>query len=130
MQKAMYERLTTYAPLTALVAVQHFYAAGSTKDRPVRPYIVIGWLPELLKPGRGRTYPCEVRVHDERGSYERIRRINDVVREVLGALEQYHGSDGWLVQCDYAGDSGELVDPDTGTNLMYTSWAVVGRRGA
>lgn len=130
MYKAMYEILSTHAPLLALVSADHMYEAGSTEDRPIRPYLVIGWLPQLLKPGRKYTSPCEVRVHDERGSYARLRDVNDVVRTLLKGVEQYHGSDGWLVQCDYAGDSGELTDPDSGTNLMYTSWEVVGRRGA
>lgn len=128
MYKAMYELLTGNAGVIALVPVQHFYESGSTEDRPLRPYIVIRWLPQLLKPSGNYTNPCEVRVHDEPGSYARIRDVQDAVRKCLKAVAQYHGSDGWLVQCDYAGDSGELTDPDSATNLQYTSWEVVGRR--
>lgn len=127
MIKALYERLTTHAPLTALVPVSNFYESGAADDRPVRPYLVPIWLPELRK-GRKYVYPCEIRVHDERGSYARIRQINQVVRDLLVSVEQYHGTDGWLVQCDYAGCSGDLVDPESGTNFQYTSWEIVGRK--
>lgn len=127
MYKAMYELLTTHAPLTALVPAEAFFEAGSTRDRPTRPYIVIGWLPALAKAGGRFVNICEVRVHDERGSYARIRQINGVVRALLNGVEQYQGSDGWLTQCSYSGDSGEQVDQDSNTNLQATTWAVVGR---
>lgn len=127
MYQAMYELLTGYSPLTAIVPTVNFYESGSTKDRPVRPYIVIGWLPQLRKASGRYASICEVRVHDEPGSYARIRQINGLVRALLNGVEQYQGSDGWLTQCSYNGDSGELVDTDAGTNLQFTSWEVVGR---
>jgi hypothetical protein len=127
MYKAMYELLIGHTPLTALVPVGNFYEAGSTKDRPHRPYIVIGWLPQLRKASGRYASVCEVRVHDERGSYARIRQVNNIVRALLLGVEQFQGSDGWLTQCSYAGDSGELVDTDANTNLHITSWEIVGR---
>lgn len=125
MYKAMYELLTGHAPLMALVP--SVYEAGSTEDRPTRPYIVIGWLPALRKASGRYVNLCEVRVHDDRGSYALIRQVNGIVRALLGGVVQYQGSDGWLAQCSYSGDSGELVDADAGTNLMTTTWEVVGR---
>lgn len=127
MYKTMYELLTGHAPLTALVPVGRFYEAGSTEDRPYRPYVVIGWLPMLRKASGRFVRPCEVRVHDERGSYALIRDINEIVTALLGGVQQFQGSDGWLTQCSFTGDSGELVDQDTSTNLQFTSWEVVGR---
>jgi hypothetical protein len=127
MYKAMYELLTGHAPLTDLVPAEHFYEAGSTQDRPYRPYVVIGWLPALAKAGGRYVNICEVRVHDERGSYARIRQVNGVVRALLNSVVQYQGSDGWLAVCSYSGDSGEQVDQDSNTGLQATTWEVVGR---
>lgn len=127
MYKTMYELLAAHAPLTALVPVDHFYEAGSTQDRPRKPFLVIGWLPDLLKASGRYARVCEVRVHDERGSYARIRSVNAVVTALMESVAQYQGSDGWLTACSYSGNSGELVDPDSNTNLMTTSWQVVGR---
>jgi hypothetical protein len=127
MYKTMYELLAGHTPLTTLIPVDHMYGAGSTKDRPLRPYLVMGWLPDLQKSSGRYVKVYEVRVHDERGSYDRIRQVNRIVSALLLGVAQFQGSDGWLTECAYAGDSGELVDPDSNTNLMSTSWEVVGR---
>lgn len=127
MYKAMYELLTTHAPLTDIVPAASFYEAGSTVDRPYTPYAVLGWLPELQKPSGRYVGLFEFRAHDERGSYARLRQIHAVVRDLLDNVMQYQGSDGWLTECSYAGNSGEIVDPDANTNLITASFEVVGR---
>lgn len=127
MYKTMYELLTTHAPLTALVAVEKFYEAGSTADRPTRPYLVLGWLPDLQKPSGRYVGLFEVRAHDERGSYALLRQIQYTVKGLLENAMQYQGSDGWITQCGYAGNSGEIVDSDSNTNLISASFEVVGR---
>jgi hypothetical protein len=127
MYKAMYELLTTHAPLTALVPVEAFYEAGSTTDRPGRPYVVLGWLPQLQKASGRYASLFELRAHDERGSYTRLRQIHAVARDLMESVLQYQGSDGWLTECSYAGNSGEIVDPDSNTNLITASFEVVGR---
>jgi hypothetical protein len=127
MYKTMYELLTGHAPLTDIVPVERFYEAGSTTDRPYSPYVVLGWLPDLQKASGRYVKLFELRVHDERGSYARSRQILAVARDLMESVLQYEGSDGWLTECSYAGDGGELVDPDTNTNLMTASFEVVGR---
>jgi hypothetical protein len=127
MYKAMYELLTSHAPLTDIVPVPAFYEAGSVEDRPDKPYVVLGWLPDLVKASGRYASLFELRIHDERGSYARVRQILAVVRAHMEDVTQYQGSDGWLTECSYAGNSGELVDPDSNTNLMTASWEVVGR---
>lgn len=123
----MYELLTTHTPLTALVAVEKFYEAGSATDRPIRPYLVLGWLPDLQKSSGRYVRLFEVRAHDERGSYALLRQVQAVVKTLLEGVEQYQGSDGWISQCAYAGNSGEIVDSDSNTNLITASFEVVGR---
>ena len=127
MYKTMYELLTGHTPLTDLVPAERFYEAGSTQDRPLRPYLVLGWLPDLQKSSGRYVKLCEVRLHDERGSYALLRKIGFVINDLMVGVAQYQGSDGWLTECSYAGNSGEIVDPDSNTNLITTSWEVVGR---
>ena len=127
MYKTMYELLTGYAPLTALVPVERIYETGSVEDHPEMPYVVLVWLPKVDKGRRNYTNAFEVHAHDERGSHARLRSICQAVKDRLDGVAQYQGSDGYITQCDYVGDGGEIYDSEAKTNLQFTSWEVVGR---
>ena len=128
MYKTMYELLSSYAPLTDLVPVERIYETGSVEDSPEHPFVVLAWQPSFRGTPRQRFVRVfEVHAHDDRGSHARLREIMRAVRDRLESVTQYQGSDGWLTQCDFVGDGGELMDPETSTNLQFTSWQVVGR---
>jgi len=128
MYKTMYELLTGHAPLTALVPVERIYETGSVEDRPQTPFLVLAWQPSYQSSTRQPFQrQLEVHAHDERGSHALLRQVMAAVKTCLEGATQFQGSDGWITCCDFAGDGGELVDPETSTNLQFSSWRVVGR---
>lgn len=128
MFKTMYELLATHAPLTALVPVERIYETGSLEDNPERPFLVLAWQPSVQSSVGARSARIlEVHAHDNRGSQALLRAIMRVIKDRLEGVAQYQGTDGWVTQCDFVGDGGELMDPETSTNLQFTRWQVVGR---
>lgn len=124
----MYELLTGYAPLTALVPVDHIHETGSLEDHPELPFLVLAWQPSVQKASLRRFNRIfEVHAHDERGSHALLRQVMRAVADCLGGAAQYQGTDGWITQCDFIADGGELLDPETSTNLQFSTWEVVGR---
>jgi hypothetical protein len=120
-------RKTLYRLLVTEVTEVTWFERGAVIDVPSPPFAVIGYSPPILKNG-GRYVPVvEIAVHDERGDYGRIESIHKSIREVLEGVVQCQLEDGIITTADFIGASGDLVDPDRGTNFQTATYTVLGR---
>jgi hypothetical protein len=133
MYKIVRDLLISTPELTAIVPASRWYRAGAVIDQPPKPFVILRWLsPVGLAAGFGEL--LRVDVHDERGSYDRIRQLlgtrwsDSGVYKVLIEALAIEGDDGYLGQCDYLGESGDQEDPEYNSNYMFSSWQVMGRK--
>jgi hypothetical protein len=117
----------------AVIPASRWYAAGSVIDNPLKPFGVLRWLAPVPSNAIGRfARQLRVDVHDERGSYARIRQVlgspylNTGLYGTFSAVQNVTGSDGRVAQMDYLGESGDQEDPTYMTNYMFSSWQVIG----
>lgn len=127
MRAAFRELILTTPGLLAVVPAARVLDIGSAIDKPEPPYIVLAWQPQLATAsGRYKT-PVNINVHDVRGSYVQILDIRKIIDAHLTEAAQFAGSDGVITQADYSGDGGDQFDPDTATNVQWSTWILVGR---
>ena len=119
--------------LTAVIPSERWYAAGAVVDTPQRPFAVLRWLAPVASGARGRSlHQLRVDVHDDRGSYRRIRQVlgspdkYDGVYGVFSQVFDHVGVDGRITEMDYVGSSGDQEDDTYQTNYMFSSWQVIG----
>lgn len=107
----------------AQIDAERLFGVSAVVDTPPTPFAVFRYLSTIRLGGGKDVYPLTVSVHDEPGSYERIRLINGLIVPRMKALVQFTGSTGVrVVQADYLGTGGEETDPEKSTILMSTNW--------
>lgn len=124
--RAMFELLTSVSGITAIVPANRWYNRSNVPDTPEMPFVVLAWNGSDRAPGNVEL--LDVYVHDERGSYLRIKDVLSLVRATLSGTVQYVGTDGGRIAlAEYLRTSGELFDDATNTNTQFSSWNIVGR---
>lgn len=127
LRQTVYELITADQEVTDMVPAVRWYERGAVEDSPTKPFAVLVWLTTVPASGGRYLHPLEVWVHDNRGDYSLIEATLQEVKRVLSGATQYAGTNGVrLVQADFTGQSGDLDDPDRGTNVKNSSWLVVG----
>lgn len=122
------------AALTAVVPTERWFQAGNVLDVPLKPFVILRWITPVRGDARGTfAHQLRIDVHDHRGSYKRIDallggpyRIGGVYA-VLQTLMGHTGTDGYIAQADYLGESGDDADVDFKSNFKYGSWQIAGR---
>lgn len=119
--------------LTAVIPADRWYTPGAVVDTPKTPFAVLRWLAPVASGARGRSlHQLRVDVHDDRGSYKRIKQVlgspdkYDGVYGLFVAVTNYVGTDGRITEMDYVGSSGDQEDDVYKTNYMFSSWQVIG----
>lgn len=65
-------------------------------------------------------------VHDEKGSYSRIDRIIEVLRETVRSLtDQVSDTGSRCLEATWEGTSGDLEDPTYNSNMKYATFTLV-----
>lgn len=120
--------------LTALIPPERWFQAGAVEDSPRLPFAILRWISPVRSASGRDMKQLQVAVYDRRGTYSTIDRIlgdpdrpGPTVYTVLAGAAGVLGSDGYLAQADYLGNSGDQEDIDYKANLMFSSWQIAGR---
>lgn len=134
MRATVRDLLIADAALTALIPSERWYQAGAVLDVPLKPFAVLRWLSPVAGGAAGTfAHQFQVHIHDERGSYKRIDEIlggpyrAGGVYPILAGIAGTGGTDGYVAQADYLGDSGDQEDEGFRSNTKFSSWQVIGR---
>lgn len=134
MRATIHQLLVAAPALTAVIPAGRWYQVGAVIDIPIKPFAILKWIAPVAGDAKGTfAYQLQVAIHDDRGSYKRIDGLlggphrSGGVFEHLSGIEGLTGPDGYVVQADYLGTSGDDVDVDYRTNTKYSSWQVIGR---
>lgn len=127
MRQTMFSLLAAQSGLVALVPVARWYRAGNVVDTPVKPFVVLRWIAPVVGNARG-TFAKQLRleVHAARGSYKPCEDWLAIADPTLSSAVNVTGVDGRITQCDFLGRSGDQEDATYKTNLMFSSWQVIG----
>lgn len=128
MRQLIHEALTSSLPLIAEIPADRWIQSGALDEIPTCPFAVyrIADAPtSLIHSVQPR---LEVWVHDVRGSYLRIDRILDLVKEALAAAVPMEDSTHRIVCVEWTGDSPDLVDEGNNTNTRNTQFTITGRK--
>ena len=132
----VYLKLTTSAPVLALVPVGSIMSGGSLTGTPKdRPFIVIrvqDETPELRDDGKAvaSSRNCAIWVYDEPGSYDRIDDIIEAIQATLQGQVVTIGADdfGAGIAAIWSGDSPELADDELAAITRNTNYRLVGSK--
>ena len=134
MRATVRDLLISTPQLVALIPAERWFQAGAVLDIPVFPFAVLRWISPVRSPSGSDAKQLQVAVHDARGSYDRIDKIlgepyrtGVSVYSILSEAVGVSGSDGYLAQADYLGNSGDQEDIDYKSNMMFSSWQIAGR---
>jgi hypothetical protein len=135
MRKAVRELLVAQAALTAVIPAERWLQLGAVIDVPLKPFAILRWISPVSGDARGTwAHQFQVAIHDHRGSYSRIdallggpHQAGPSVYTVMSGIMGYTGTDGYVMQADFLGNSGDDVDIDYKTNTKYSSWQIAGR---
>lgn len=134
MRETIRNLLVADAGLTAVIPTERWIQAGAVLDVPIKPFVILRWIAPVAGDARGTfAQQLQVAVYDERGSYKRIDqllggkyRIGGIYPLLVG-IAGLTGTDGYVAQADYLGDSGDQEDIDYKANLKFSSWQIIGR---
>lgn len=130
----MRDLLIADAVLTAFIPAERWFQLGSVLDVPVKPFAILRWITPVAGDARG-TYAHQLRVeiYESRGSYlktdealggpYRAGGVYDILYNAFGVT----GTDGYIAQADFLGNSGDDVNADYKSNMKYSSWQIIGR---
>lgn len=122
------------AALTAFIPTQRWFQVGNVLDVPTKPFAILRWITPVAGDAAGTfAYQLRVELYDDRGSYKDIdaalggRYLTGGVYSILSAVMDHTGSDGYIGQADFLGNSGDDVNTDYRANFKYSSWQIMGR---
>lgn len=124
-RKWAFEKLTVGFPeLSDLVQISSVYSGASLTSSPAtRPFIVLTLGEEVPTVADATNAELNVFVHDDPGSYDRIREILQLVKpRLVGQV-----SDPGGVSCAWLRNSADLADDTYGTVMRYATFQLVGR---
>lgn len=134
MRATLHGLLVADASLTAVIPTERWFQAGSVIDVPPLPFAILRWISPVAGDARGTwSHQFQVAIFDKRGSYNRIDQLlggpyrSGGVYAVLDGIAGATGSDGYIAQADYLGDSGDDVNIDYKANTKFSSWQIAGR---
>lgn len=116
---------------------RRLYAANSlgvdqVPEQPKKPFIVMREMDVVALKIAKDTRPNIARkvfvfyVHDERGSYTRINRIIEVLRDtVRGLTDQVSDTGSRCLEATWDGTSADLEDPAYSSNVKYATFTLV-----
>lgn len=134
MRATVRDLIIAEAQITALLPADRWFQAGAVLDIPVFPFAILRWLSPVRSDSGRDMKQLQVAVYDRRGSYETIDqilgdpdRVGPTVYTILAGSAGVSGSDGYIAQADYLGNSGDQEDTDYKANMMFSSWQIAGR---
>jgi len=134
MRATVHGLLVAEASLTAVIPTERWYQVGSAPDVPEMPFAILRWLSPVAGDARGAwSHQLQVAIFDRRGSYSRIEDLlggpyrSGGVYPILEGIAGVTGSDGYIAQADYLGDSGDDVNIDYKANTKHSMWQIAGR---
>jgi hypothetical protein len=121
--------------LTAFIPPERWFQAGAVLDTPRFPFAILRWISPVRSASGRDMKQLQVAVYDRRSTYQTIdkilggpdRLLVPSVYSVLAGAAGVTGSDGYIAQADYLGNSGDQEDVDYKANLMFSSWQIAGR---
>jgi hypothetical protein len=121
-------------PLVALIPTERWFQVGNVLDLPPKMFATLRWLAPVAGDAKGAfAHQLQVTVYDHRGSYKRIDEVlggpyrAGGVYPLLAGIAGLTGVDGYVMQADYLGDSGDQEDVDYKANMKFSSWQIIGR---
>lgn len=134
MRATVRDLLIATPALTAVIPPERWFQMGAVIDVPPLPFAILQWLSPVRSNGGSDMHQLQVKIYDQRSSYEQIDRIlgapykaGPSVYTVLTEVADHAGSDGYVAQADYLGNSGDDVDIDYKANMRLSSWQIAGR---
>jgi len=122
----VFAAITGDATLNSLgITAESCWAAGSFDGPQPVPFMVMRWGVVTRGYGAANTTLLTVYVHDEPGSYDRIRAIQRRMRAVLLALEATGTPVNWIINVQWNGESGDLSDDSYRTITRNSDFTVV-----
>lgn len=131
MRKLLYRALTESAVLLAEIPIDRWLSGGSVDITPALPFAVIkfGGGDVVPSPSGWGISRVEIWIHDEKGSYTRIDKILNLIKDHLDG-----NSFMWIdlprdniAVAEWTSTSGDLVDGGYNTNTRLASYKLVGR---
>jgi hypothetical protein len=133
-RKTIRDLIIADAAITTVIPTERWFTPGGVVDHPVMPFAVLRWLAPVAGAGPGQwAHQLRVDVHDKRGSYARIEQVlggpyrAGGVYPILSNIMAVNGSDGYVAQADFLGESGDQEDEVYGSNYKFLSWQIIGR---
>lgn len=124
MRKVVYDALKAG---NTVVGAGLLFEASSIEGAPnEKPFAVMRYGPIATGMGSAVVRTMSLWVHDERGSYTRIETALRRARVIMDGLQNIQTERGWLMSCEWIGDSGDLLDDVFRTNVRYSEWRLVG----
>jgi hypothetical protein len=127
MRGIVYNLLTEDAALLVDIPKARWFSSGAALDLPEKPFAVIHWGERTGISRNLSARTLRVNIHDNRGDYTRIERVLDQVEDVLLPQIDVKQGASRITEIQWLMRSGELVDQDYKTNLMYLDFRVAGR---
>jgi hypothetical protein len=134
MRATIRDLLIADTSLTALVPTERWFEPGAVIDVPEKPFVVLRWIAPVASNASGAfLHQLRIDAHDDRGNYGRIEALlggpyrSGGIYPHLTGIMGLTGSDGYVAQADYLGDSGDQEDEEYLTNYKFSSWQIAGR---
>lgn len=124
----IWDQLTGYASLIAIVPVDQMYGAGAVEGIPAeKPFVILRFedhVPELMEGESEAAHSQNLTVwaHDLPGSYARIDTILGLILSALTGQV----SEQSAIACVTQGSSGDLADDSYGTITRNASFRLLG----
>lgn len=120
--------------LTAFIPAERWFQLGSVLDVPVKPFAILRWITPVPGNASGSyAHQLRIELYEARGSYAktdaalggpyRTGGLYDILCNAFGVT----GSDGYIAQADFLGNSGDDVNVDYKANMKYSSWQIIGK---
>ena|SRR5688500_5943102 len=112
--------------LITLGVVPEGVFAGDVDTPDQRPFLQLRWSNTTPGVDVVSRRDLVIWVHDNAGDYERIDSVIRRIKTIMSQLVGVPHAAGYLMVCEWTGDSADLTDDGHGTITRTTSFSIVG----
>lgn len=134
MRATVRDLIVADAGLTAFIPTQRWFQVGSVLDSPPLPFGILRWITPVPSDAAGHyMHQLRIELYDKRGSYKGIDAalgglyLSGGIYPIFKNIMAHTGSDGYIAQADFLGNSGDDVHVEYKANFKYSSWQIIGR---